>query len=52
MRNNRFFKVLVVLGCGYLLTNIPEEYGWLRILLLLVIVLWMVFGDKILNNRR
>ncbi|MEY8371449.1 hypothetical protein AAK938_07875 [Aerococcaceae bacterium 50-4] len=50
--NGRLLKALIVIGFVYLLTNLPDGYGWLKILLLVAILLWMWFGDKILKNKR
>lgn len=47
----KLFSTILFIGYFYLVNIISEEYFWLKIIFLILVLLWIWFGEKILDKN-
>lgn len=47
----KLFNTILFIGYFYLVNIIPKEYFWLKIIFLILVLLWIWFGEKILDKN-
>ena len=47
----KLFNTILFIGYFYLVNIIPEEYFWLKIIFLILVLLWIWLGEKILDKN-